>query len=84
MPKTKWTLEVLQAEANKYSYRTEFAKGSPNAYAAAARKKLLDEICAHMEKKERDATSRRIFDEEQAEILAKEYSIGPLNKRGKL
>tara|TARA_Y100001954_G_scaffold107949_1_gene117331 strand:+ start:1820 stop:3349 length:1530 start_codon:yes stop_codon:yes gene_type:complete len=76
MPKTKWTLEVLQAEANKYSYRTEFAKGSPNAYAAAARKKLLDKICAHMKNKERDATSRRIFDEEQAQILAKEYKSG--------
>ena len=76
MPKEKWTLEVLQAEAKKYSHRTEFAKGSPNAYSSAARKKLLDTICAHMEKKERDATARRIFDENQSKNLAQEYEMG--------
>ena len=76
MPKEKWTLEVLQAEAKKYTHRTAFAKGSPNAYSAAARKKLLDTICADMKKKERDATSRRIFDEKQSKILAQEYKMG--------
>lgn len=76
MPKEKWTLEVLQSEANKYKYRTDFAKGSPNAYSAAARKKLLDSVCKHMEVKQRDASLRRFFDSEQEVIVAEEYISG--------
>jgi hypothetical protein len=43
-----WTLETLQAEAIKYSSRTEFQKKSGSAYNAAGRLKLRDAICGHM------------------------------------
>ena len=76
MPREKWTLEVLQAEAKKYMRRTEFEKGSPNAYAAASRKKLLDKICLHMETKERDSRSRMKFNPDQEKAVAEEYESG--------
>jgi len=47
----KWTVEMLTAEAAKYQTRWEFGKGSPNAYGAAHRRKLIDQVCAHMEPK---------------------------------
>ena len=43
-----WTLETLQAEAVKFSSRTEFQKKSGSAYNAAGRLKLRDAICGHM------------------------------------
>jgi hypothetical protein len=43
-----WTLDTLQAEAIKYSSRTEFQKKSGSAYNAAGRLKLRDVICGHM------------------------------------
>jgi hypothetical protein len=45
----KWTHEKLQQEALKYKTRNEFAKGSPKFYLAARRRKILNEICGHME-----------------------------------
>lgn len=48
---SKWTMEVLQAEALKYTSRNEFASNNPAAYSAAKVAKLLDKICAHMEYK---------------------------------
>ena len=43
-----WTKRACRAEARKYSYRTDFAKGSGSAYTAAHSKGWLDEICKHM------------------------------------
>lgn len=51
----KWTLEMLQAEAAKYSRRWEFQRASGNAYAAAARHGLLDQVCSHMPKRTNNA-----------------------------
>jgi len=45
---TSWTHELIGMEALKYSYRTDFKYGSPNAYAAAQKRKLLNEVCSHM------------------------------------
>lgn len=45
----KWTIEILKSEALKYNTNKEFRAKSPNAYAAACRKKLIKEICPHME-----------------------------------
>lgn len=45
---TKWTIESLKIEANKYTYRVDFQKGSARAYDFAHDKGLLDQICGHM------------------------------------
>jgi hypothetical protein len=45
----KWTLENLQTEALKYSYRGDFQKHSWGAYKAALKFKFLEQICKHME-----------------------------------
>lgn len=76
MPKTKWTVEAIQAEANKYAHRLQFAEGSRNAYTAASRKKLLDVVCKHMKEKTRDCQNRRLFDSKQEKVLADEYESG--------
>ena len=47
-PQNYWTIERVQAEANKYGTRTEFYIGNKNAYAAAHRNHWLDDACAHM------------------------------------
>jgi hypothetical protein len=43
-----WTLEKLKIEALKYKNRSSFQKGSRGAYFAAAKNKLLEQICSHM------------------------------------
>jgi len=48
---TSWTTELIGIEARKYNYRTDFKYGSPNAYAAAQKRKLLNEVCSHMKVK---------------------------------
>ena len=46
--RTKWTDDMLAAEAAKYQTRKEFSRGNKNAYAAARDRHLLDKICGHM------------------------------------
>ncbi len=46
--KTKWTKEMVSNEARKYTKRSEFARYANNAYYAAVRMGVLDEVCAHM------------------------------------
>lgn len=48
MPPVKWTIEKLTAVASKYTTRMDFVRGNPQAYGSAARRGLLDQICAHM------------------------------------
>lgn len=48
-PKGHWTLENLQAEALKYDNKVDFRKNSNPAFLTASRKKILDQICSHME-----------------------------------
>ena len=56
MTKTNWTIEKLQKEAKKYSSKIDFLKGSPNAYASASRKGILDKIFTDMKSKKKDTT----------------------------
>ena len=44
----KWTIEKLKEEALKYEFKSDFAKSCPAARTMAARKGILQEICAHM------------------------------------
>lgn len=46
--KILWTVENIYAESLKYMTRNEFQKGSPGAYGAARRKKILKQVYSHM------------------------------------
>jgi hypothetical protein len=48
-PKGYWTLENLKTEALKYDNKVDFRTHSNPAFLTASRKKLLDQICSHME-----------------------------------
>lgn len=39
---------MLQEAANKFTNRTDFARGNPAAYSTAARRGVLNDICGHM------------------------------------
>jgi hypothetical protein len=45
---TVWNTEAIIKEASKYRTRFAFQGGSPAAYNAAHRKKILDMVCSHM------------------------------------
>ena len=49
-PTGYWNFERIHTEALKYETRKEFYKGSPRAYEAAKRLKIMDKVCAHMPK----------------------------------
>ena len=68
----KWTEDELRAEASKYSTKTDFQKGSPNADASARNKgkEFFDSITSHMIKKKRDKWTD---DELESEALKYEY-----------
>lgn len=63
---TRWTRELIFEQAQKYKTRTAFANGAQQAYAAARRKGLLDEVCAHM-------GTATIWDEETVTTEAAKY-----------
>ncbi|MBB3017703.1 hypothetical protein FHR70_000743 [Microvirga lupini] len=44
----KFTIDECFEEAKKYSARVDFFKGSPAAYAALQKRKLLSDACSHM------------------------------------
>jgi hypothetical protein len=47
------TFELLQADAAQYGSRNAFNKGSRQAYKAAWKMGILDEVCCHMSPKPR-------------------------------
>lgn len=53
-PEGEWTIDMVWDDALKYDQRSRFEKGSPGAYQFARRNGHLDEICAHMKRRERD------------------------------
>lgn len=63
MPSKKWTLEAISAEALRYTTRTEFQRSSKGAYLAAFRGKILDKVCAHMDRVIRtDLTKEQVLE----------------------
>jgi hypothetical protein len=56
-----WTIEELAKEARRYKTRTAFQKGSRNAYTAAWRRGLLDELCVHMTAERKNWTDQELF-----------------------
>ena len=52
--RVKWTKDMVQKEADKYSSRSEFQKKSPNADSAARRNGWIDDVTKHMTLKRND------------------------------
>jgi len=48
MTRIKWTLELLQESAAKYTSRGEWKSAMPSAYKAALNRGVLDIVCSHM------------------------------------
>ena len=70
----KWTKELLAIEAQKYPTRWAFVKGALGAYHAAIRMNILDEICAHMPKIDKESISRKNSKPIWCHQLKKEYA----------
>lgn len=64
----KWTLEMLQTEALKYSNKYEFRKGNNGAYQASRKRGILPKICTHMGARRNEA-----YTEEEVENEASKY-----------
>ena len=54
-----WTKENCQKEALKYNTRSLFEKGNLGAYTKARRQNWLDEICQHMDFRQRGAQGKK-------------------------
>ena len=54
-----WTKENCQKEALKYNTRSLFEIGNLGAYTKARRQNWLDEICQHMDFRQRGATGKK-------------------------
>ncbi|MFZ1618821.1 MAG: hypothetical protein WAT41_15855 [Flavobacteriales bacterium] len=63
----KWNIGMIIEEARKYKSRTEFFTRSNRAYAAAARRHILDMVCEHMDIG---------FDEERIDIIGQNGNNG--------
>lgn len=59
----KWTYELLKEEALKYNTRSDFSKGSTNAYRVSLNRNILDSICLHMNNKYVSWTDDMLKDE---------------------
>ena len=43
-----WTHEMIQREANRFTYKADFKKHAFGVYANAKREGILDKVCSHM------------------------------------
>lgn len=66
--KFKWTEELIEQEAKKYTTRKDFAENSPSAYSLASKRKILDKVCSHM-----ILLQRRKWTKEEAAAEALKY-----------
>jgi len=51
MSRVKWDLEKIKQAAAKYNKKVDFQKKDNSAYTAAKRRGILEEVCAHMKRK---------------------------------
>ena len=65
---TRWTDKALREIAAGCKTRTEFYTKHRQAYAAAQRREMLDEVCAHM------SIQNGMWDEASATAEAKKYT----------
>ena len=61
MARTKWTDEMLMADAAKYQTRGEWKRKSAGAFSAAYRRDLLDQCCKHMSSPLNDWTDEMLM-----------------------
>lgn len=66
--KSKWTEELVLAEAGKYQSRVEFKRGSERAYRVAISIGVMDEACNHM------ITDRKSWSKESIHTEALKYT----------
>lgn len=71
--KVKWDFDSVKQEAAQYKTRTAFTQGSPGAYAAAARRGWLPEVCDHMPKREKKPNKKTKWDKEAVLHEAKKH-----------
>lgn len=71
LPIGYWNKVRCQAEASKYSSKSEFQKCSVSAYNASHRNQWLDEICSHMTNSKR---SVGLWTREKCQVVALKYS----------
>ena len=50
-----WHDDMLKEEALKYITRSSFQKGSYGAYQTANKRGLLNDICSHMKKRNKES-----------------------------
>ena len=70
-PSGYWTKERVAAEAAKYETRSKFHDGCTGAYVKARKSGILNEVCAHMERK--PIKSRVFWTKEQIAVEAVKY-----------
>jgi hypothetical protein len=68
--RVKWTREKIQEVANKYTRRRDFELNDTNAYAAASRRGILQEVCQHM-----PPTKEFDWTEEKLMAIANRYKV---------
>lgn len=49
LPPNTWTLEMLKADALRFSSRLEWSRNSRKAYSIAQYRGVIDECCGHMQ-----------------------------------
>jgi len=76
-PNFKWTYEMLKLEASKYYNKTDFRNNNYQAYSAAWRNGILNEICLHMIKnrntKKTISEVCEILEKDGYKLLSTEY-----------
>lgn len=73
---TRWTLESLKEAAKPYKTPGEFFENNPAAYMAARRKKVFDEVTAHMDTVRFLWTEKMLLAEAQKYKTRSEFAKG--------
>ena len=71
-----YTEDNIHTIAKKYNNRTDFADNDPNAYAAARRRGILDDVCKHMT----DIKYKKRTDQEILDIGVKYKDMGEFKR----
>ena len=58
MKRTKYTLESLARDAKQFTTRKAYRNGNVNSYDAARKRKIMDQICVHMDGSRRAKTKK--------------------------
>jgi predicted GIY-YIG superfamily endonuclease len=73
-----WDLEIIYTEALKYTTKVDFRKNNPNAYHAAVRLKIVDDVCKHMIKLYPNWTDEQLYFEAKKYKTRGEFQINSI------